>query len=1376
MKTKTLIAMFLSGVLALSLTGCNDPIEKEPDIVEPGNGNGDDGNDDGGNDGGGNNDQIDPSTGTWENKDEDGDGVLDENDDFPFDKSKAVFPEHIEEEFNNNVGEANYIGPVPFRVEGVINQHIDIDDFKFDVTQEIIDNDDLITFIVLKQADRFSPTVGVLTNEGKAVQHVKLKIDTVNPLGAAINIRPKEAGQLNFSILDANGIHDELFEYEVIAFIDSDRDGVPDEMEQALGLNHLVQDTDGDGVVDGNEYYAFSSRNVFSHDSDNDSVPNWLDEDSDNDGIKDTFEKTTDLDADKLPAFIDKDSDNDGTSDKATFEADEKLLDSDGDSLINVVDIDDDNDGVLDIFDKAPLTPINYSSQQTNAVLTQVTLSLSESQSMVNTARPFWPITLHGQNLDLTNATVVVLKGDKRIPIVNERISNNDPDKLTIVVPNYESVELGGEPLTVFVATDEYKTNSVELHLLHPETPLIYSISEKRATPGTSVVIDGENLTSLSDIVLGEYKTAVTWQSDNSISFIVPQNTQSNYLHVENSYGKSNKVFFAIDESKSLQTSVDIPSVYQGLTGPFKVLPTKQEIASWQDLPEQLVVDIDETKVSIWHNEQEILSTILLKGQTSVELSLESFIRENVLTPLFLNKDDAFKTNALNTLVELAEYQEIISYYEQGLASDYEVFLADEEYALEMKLVQIRDILIAEMAKKQSQQVRVGKNEGLFARGQSVSSDPQRPIIHPEDRQDGIKVEPTRKGVTSLFDYDGYTEVQNSTPMYLSAAVYELDQDLNPKGTPATGIDAGDKQGKKPKVYSHINSMIDRDMLSPSEYRVFAISLWSADTHLKVCQFKNCLIEVLTPGFSGDPLSDQSKIEVSRKLFIRNLIDRVIIPSFQYVTEIVSKKEKLEDPIDPEGYVVDPADSRTKHITDVIMATPGFLDSIDDAFSDGKLTVEDQKDILKEMEKILDNEKKGLLMLKPGPIVSAIFNEYGFDIGGYLQALAVEEVKKLAQSFIPYIGKILVIYDKLKTISDGVNLAEAWYDLFALKTRYEFRVNWGLKLLKMSPEYITNDASWQPITLTGIGLCPRSDFWGDPVYPDIAYKDLTTGKEEVIPIENRGEIRNSYTVNESCTEAVVYLSTEIAQQLVDDSKVTVELRVDDLVANSQTQNASPNYLQLGNGLTISEVNPNPMYINTEVEIIGYGFAQESSNNIVQFRNAANELVTAEVVYASETSLTVLVPDSAVSGLLSVTVNGETVDTNVTIKEAQIMLTFGDNGNKKDDSFQLFIGDTLVDQTTEGQNKLTKTISLTPGDYSIKLSGITIPDNRATYYVCFSSNVEVLTGSTSRKVDIPDGYQFNQIINIRVNNSAVSQPVGCKFKDESLTLNKFKLID
>ena len=57
-----------------------------------------------------------------------------------------------------------------------------------------------------------------------------------------------------------------------------------------------------------------------------------------------------------------------------------------------------------------------------------------------------------------------------------------------------------------------------------------------------------------------------------------------------------------------------------------------------------------------------------------------------------------------------------------------------------------------------------------------------------------------------LLDYDGFTELQNSTPMYLSAAVYELDEDLDPKSTPATGIEQGDKAGKKLKitVISHL--------------------------------------------------------------------------------------------------------------------------------------------------------------------------------------------------------------------------------------------------------------------------------------------------------------------------------------------------------------------------------------------------------------------------------------------------------------------------------------------------------------------------------------------------------------------------------------------
>ncbi|WP_338726119.1 hypothetical protein V8687_22445 [Shewanella baltica] len=55
--------------------------------------------------------------GTWENKDEDRDGVPDELDDYPFDKDKSSYEVVVEEEFNNNLAVANVVeSGVPFSV------------------------------------------------------------------------------------------------------------------------------------------------------------------------------------------------------------------------------------------------------------------------------------------------------------------------------------------------------------------------------------------------------------------------------------------------------------------------------------------------------------------------------------------------------------------------------------------------------------------------------------------------------------------------------------------------------------------------------------------------------------------------------------------------------------------------------------------------------------------------------------------------------------------------------------------------------------------------------------------------------------------------------------------------------------------------------------------------------------------------------------------------------------------------------------------------------------------------------------------------------------------------------------------------------------
>lgn len=116
--------------------------------------------------------------------------------------------------------------------------------------------------------------------------------------------------------------------------IDSDNDGIPDSIDD---------DDDNDGYTDVQEISLDTSpndeksypTNIEKQDSDNDGSSDNVDDDDDNDGytdLQELYEGTNPLDATSFPVNIAK-------------------YDSDGDGIVDSEDTDDDNDGMTDIWE-----------------------------------------------------------------------------------------------------------------------------------------------------------------------------------------------------------------------------------------------------------------------------------------------------------------------------------------------------------------------------------------------------------------------------------------------------------------------------------------------------------------------------------------------------------------------------------------------------------------------------------------------------------------------------------------------------------------------------------------------------------------------------------------------------------------------------------------------------------------------------------------------------------------------------------------------------------------------------------------------------------------------------------------------------------------
>lgn len=163
---------------------------------------------------------------------------------------------------------------------------------------------------------------------------------------------------------DGDGIPDEVEKPNGVA-VDTDEDGVPDYLDldsDGDGIPDSVEcpeqpcrDTDGDGVPDYRDTDSDGDSIPDSvecpqqpcRDTDSDGIPDYIDTDSDGDGIPDVVEGTEDADGDGTPNYLDLDSDGDSIPDEIECPQ-QPCADSDGDGFPDYLDTDSDNDGIPD--------------------------------------------------------------------------------------------------------------------------------------------------------------------------------------------------------------------------------------------------------------------------------------------------------------------------------------------------------------------------------------------------------------------------------------------------------------------------------------------------------------------------------------------------------------------------------------------------------------------------------------------------------------------------------------------------------------------------------------------------------------------------------------------------------------------------------------------------------------------------------------------------------------------------------------------------------------------------------------------------------------------------------------------------------------------
>ncbi|WP_457628410.1 hypothetical protein [Persephonella sp.] len=1223
------------------------------------------------------------------NQDTDGDTVPDIIDLYPSDKNRTMPDIFNEEEFNNNLEEANTLPEdteLPVVISGTLspseNVYVDSDMFTIPLKKgervSILVFSGTLTDLKSFQIDlqKIEPPYGVylITSDGKKLPSTRIS----GPYFKGIGTEIPEDGKYTVEVSITNPASQNYsYPYVILLQRDSDFDGVGNDLESILGSNSGNSDTDGDFIDDFNEIFSFlRSIRKFTEikenrwwDTDKDGIPNWYDVDSDGDGPPDRIETAMDTDMDGIPNFIDSDSNGNNIPDtEESGISFQQPSDTDGDRQPDFADIDIDNDGLPNNIDPEPekVNQPDYLFSEGSIFLSSIT-SLLDGEEIPDAAVKGYKLKIYGINIP--QDTLVILQTESGSVSVNPETIDTENGTVILTVP---ASAVSG-PVYIYSPSGKKLSSPFELTVLDPEEDPVLISTSLNAYPGETVTLEGINLSrgNVSVVLTGKNsKITITGISDgNSVGFTVPQNAETGFLHIETGGKKSNRIRISV--VRNVNVTLVLPDQFPVTYQHIKIYSKGNEYTFGPDLKTSIPVrnldagfitsalegDFNNDGVSEIYT---FFEAVVIPGQTEVVLDAKSTAVKWIFSTIgFHLTQPQDKWEEIIALIESQpETQELADYISQLIKND---------------LSAITEFSDPELITKYKNSIRATVE--AFSQWKTLNSTSIKPEIKPSETQYDISVTPENRSVN----------LENDTKLFLSVL--------------ATGSDGT-------ILHRHITNPWDPAIIGPQGWGLLFIA-----TKKKInLRGMDTDIQIATAGL-GEPKVINNPY---RYVVFRTVFDGIVYPPiediFSSILSGVMGKDAAAILLEIQKGKFDDFAS----FIGTVIAEPS-PESI-------------RNGAIKYMISPLKTAIQGCMQISPSPYCRALAKAIGSRIGKSADEILLKLTGNIGKEILikltPIVGQIDAALDIMSKINTYSGVFVTIHDMTNIPGNVEFQARFPFSVDEVLPTCVSETSGYFHLIIRGSGFYPVNDY-GYTDYPDVYLSGFY------------GKIVH---INEDGSEMTVRFNRD----LFEDGEHNLVVKHHQLERVYET----PVRIYGKEKIQLDKLEPDRGLPGDTVRIYGCGFYPGEAENEVLFTGTENTPVKATVVGVKPGYLEVIVPTDAVTGDVFVTVKGaESNRLTFTVDKAKAIINFGDCGFANDDTFALYIDSELIHTMPAPSRPFDVPVNLSKGRHTVTLVGITAPDDIGTYCISFSSNITIISGPPTEGSDLTAGVSKSWIIEV-----------------------------